>query len=90
MPGDDPVADVEVTDPRADGIHHPGDLAAGDVGKRRSDLIAPLDHQAVHEAECGRLNADADLMGLGHRNRSFDQPEVIEGAESIAFEAFHL
>lgn len=73
------------------GVHHTGELSAGDGGERRGEhgLHRPRADLAVQRVQPGRPDADADLPGAGPRDLDVRLAQHFRATETVEQDGFH-
>jgi hypothetical protein len=75
----------------AQGVHHAGELAAGNGGERRraERLHGPGADLPVDRVQPGGLDADADLAGAGLGDLDVGLLQDLGAAETVELDGFH-
>ena len=87
--GDDPIAGFDAGHSGSGGDDLAGDLAPGDEGHRRLDLVATLADQPIDEVDPGGSNFDQDLALNRDRRVLFLEDQCLEGPELVADDGAH-
>ena len=87
--GDHAIADLEISDPRADALDHAGHFRRRREREGRLDLVLALDHQDVEEVQRRRLDRNHGLAGPRHGIGHVGQHEIVGLAILRAEDGFH-